>query len=144
MRKLKIFITIFVLYEFVMLSVLQIPTYCNAIFNYNFCAMYNFKYFLLCLMLPVLCGLVIWWTPEFARMLCPNKCACDKTSHTIKNQDNDSDEMSKQYLEKLLTSAIMVGIHKFATSHPKTRETLDNIINTLTNTKFAKTKKKKS
>ena len=141
MRKLKIFITIFVLYEFVMLSVLQIPTYCNAIFNYNFCAMYNFKYFLLCLMLPVLCGLVIWWTPEFARMLCPNKCACDKAPQTIHDKDMYHDEMSKQYLEKLITSAIMIGVQKFATSHPKTEKVFDNIFDALTTPK--KTKKKK-
>ena len=143
MRKIKIFITVLVLYEFVMLTILQIPNYCVAFFNKNFCAAYNFKYFFMCVMLPALVGLVIWWLPEIARLFCPNKCQCDTSSRTTQNKDVDKDELSKQYLEKLITSAIMIGVHKFATSHPKTRETLENIISAFSNTQKTKPKKKK-
>ena len=57
-----------------MLTILQIPKFCTAFFNYNFCYVNNFKYFLLCIMLPVLIGLFVWWTPEMAHAVCPNKC----------------------------------------------------------------------
>ena len=143
MRKLKIFITIFVIYEFVMLAILQIPNFCVAVFNHNFCYMNNFKYFLMCVMVPVLLMLFLWWMPDIARPFCKNKCQCDAHPHEIQNNNITQDEISKQYLEKLISSAIMIGVQKFAKSHPKTTKTFDNIIDILSNTKPDKTKKKK-
>jgi len=141
MRKIKTVITILVLYEFVMLTILQIPNYCIAFFNKNFCSAYNFKYFLMCVMLPALVGLVMWWAPEIARALCPNRCSCD-ASRSKAPKDIDRGDMSNQYLEKLITSAIMLGVHKFAARHPKTRETLNSIISALTEAQPTKKKKK--
>ena len=134
MRKIKIFITVLILYEFVMLTVLAVPSYCTAFFNYNFCDINNFKYFLLCVMLPTLVGLFIWWMPDIARILCPNRCnAKPEPDKTIKNIFNEI--ISKQDIEKFITAAIIMGIQKFATTHPKTAETFDNILDILKNAK---------
>lgn len=136
MRKIKIFITILVLYEFVMLTVLQISNYCNAIFNNNFCATDNFKYFLLCVMLPVLVMLFFWWMPEIARPFCSNKCQCEM-------QQLESHKSTSPDIEKLITTAIIMGVHKLAMQHPKTKKILDNISDILTDVKIGKKKQRK-
>ena len=136
MRKIKIFITVLVLYEFVILTILQIPDYCIAFFNNNFCAMDNFKYFLFCVMLPALFGLVCWWAPELASPFCKNKCQCE--NHQIESHKSTSSD-----IEKLITTAVIVGVHKLAMQHPKTKEILDNISDVLTGIKPDKKRKNK-
>lgn len=141
MRKIKIFITILVLYEFVILTVLQISNYCNAIFNNNFCATDNFKYFLLCVMLPVLVMLFFWWMPEIARPFCKNKCQCEETHLEQTSNIKESREIiSRDDMERLVTGAIIMGIQKFASMHPKTTKAFNNIIDALQNTKKIKKK----
>jgi len=95
----------------------------------------NFKYFLLCIMLPALFGLVCWWVPELSRTICSNKCQCE-THQTETNKSASPD------IEKLITTAIIMGVHKLAMQHPKTKEILDNISDVLTNVKTDKKKKK--
>lgn len=141
MRKIKIFITILVLYEFVILTVLQISNYCNAIFNNNFCATDNFKYFLLCVMLPVLVMLFFWWMPDIAKPFCKNKCQCEETHLEQTSNIKESREIiSRDDMERLVTGAIIMGIQKFASMHPKTTKAFNNIIDALQNTKKIKKK----
>ena len=116
-----------------MLTILQIPKFCTTFFNYNFCMVNNIKYFLLCIMLPVLIGLFIWWIPEMARAICPNKCNI-KTDTDINIKNIFNEIISKQDIERFITAAIIMGIQKFATNHPKTTETFDNILDVLKNT----------
>ena len=139
MRKIKIFITVFVLYEFVMLTVLQIPDYCNVFFNHTFCAYGGFKYFLLCIMLPVLFGLIVWWSVDIARIFCHGKCKIQtEPDTTIKDIFNEI--ISKQDIEKFITAAIIMGIQKFAVKHPETTEVFGNILDVLKNTNQKKSK----
>lgn len=124
-----------------MLIILQIPNYCNFVFNYNFCDMGGFKYFLLCIMLPVLIALFVWWVPDVVRALCPHKCEIKpEPDITVKNIINEI--ISKQDIEKFITAAIIMGIQKFATNHPKTTEVFDNILDVLKNTNAEKSKNK--
>ena len=140
MRKIKIFITVLVLYEFVMLTILQIPDYCSGIFNNNFCDTSTFKYFLLCIMLPALFGLFVWWLPDIGRLLCPNRCAIKpEPDPSLKSIFNEI--ISKQDIEKLITAAIIMGIQKFAKNNPKTTEVFDSILDVLKNTKPISAKK---
>ena len=139
MRKIKIFITIFVLYEFVMSTILQIPGACNTFFNRGFCEASNFKYFLMCLMVPGLLILFFWWMPDIARPFCKNKCQCDESCIEQKPIQKES-IISHDDLERIVTSAIVLGIHKFAALHPKTTKVFDNIVDALNNTKKIKKK----
>lgn len=126
MQRIKIFITILVLYEFVLMTILQIPDYCVSVFNYNFCETNSFKYFLLCLMLPISVGLFIWWMPEIARLLCPNRCNMKiEEKESAKNMFDKI--ISKQDLERFITTAIIMGIQKFVASHPKAKEVIDDV-----------------
>ena len=124
------------LYEFVMTTVLQIPGFCNTFFNHGFCDVGNFKYFLVCVMLPGLFVLFLWWMPDIARPFCKNKCQCEM-------QQLESHKSTSPDIEKLITTAIIMGVHKLAMQHPKTKKILDNISNVLKNVKTDKNKKGK-
>ena len=113
MHRIKVFLTILILYEFMVLTILQIPSYCIYIFNSNFCAQIHFKYFLLCVMLPAMTGLVFWWAPEVSRLFCKNKCQCEPENNNI---------LSKQNLERLLTAIITMGLEKFLEYRTKNKK----------------------
>jgi len=141
MRKIKIFITLLMLYEFVITTVLQIPGFCNTFFNHGFCDVGNFKYFLMCVMLPGLFVLFLWWMPDIARPFCKNKCQCEETHLEQTSNIKESREIiSRDDMERLVTGAIIMGIQKFASMHPKTTKAFNNIIDALQNTKKIKKK----
>ena len=113
-----------------MVVVLAVPKYCVGVFNYNFCEISNLKYFLFCVMLPTLIGLFVWWVPDIVRALCPNKCIAKPAQNiSIKNIFNEI--ISKQDIEKFIGAAIIMGIQKFAATHPKTAAAFDDIMNAL-------------
>ena len=142
MRKIKIFITILMLYEFVITTVLQIPSFCNTFFNRGFCDVGNFKYFLMCFMLPGLFVLLLWWMPEIAKPFCKNKCQCEESNleQPQHPQKGTNDIISHDDMERLVTGAIIMGIQKFASMHPKTTKAFNNVIDALQNTKKIKKK----
>ena len=104
MQKPKIIITGLLLYEFVMITLLQISDYCNAVFNVKFCLMGTFKYFMLCIMVPVFVWLIIWWIPTISGIVCPNKCKCENQTKT--------DVIPKE-IQNLVMATIIFGIKKF-------------------------------
>ncbi len=115
MKKLKIFTTLFIIYEFVVITVLQIPVFCNALFNYNFCGFGGFKYFLFCVMLPTLVCLLFWWLPR-------------KEIETKKSsQDILFDLLPPQYIKRFLIAVVIVGLRKFIMSHPRTRNFMNDV-----------------
>lgn len=133
MHGLKVFITIFVLYEFVMIILLQVPDYCIHVFNQNFCDDIAFKYFLICVVLPVLIGVFIWWIPDILRLLCNRGCKMNTPKETI--HDVLKQIILPQDIERLITAAIIMGIQKFSQTHPKTQAIFDDMLNALKNTK---------
>ena len=142
MRKIKIFITVLFLYEFVILTILQIHGFCNSFFNYNFCHMNNFKYFLMCIIVPGMIGLFIWWMPEIGRLMCQNKCKIEEKPEKS-SKEIFHEILSASDVEKFIVGAVLHGIHNFATNHPKTTKSVDNILSLLKNTDIKNKKKKK-
>lgn len=131
MRKLKIFTTVFVLYEFVMLTVLQINRYCLSWFNLNFCEYATFKYFLMCVVVPISIALLIWWMPEISRLFCHNKCQCEQNKpESVKDAVHEI--ISKQDIERLIMAAVVMGVQKFVTNHPMAKETFADILKVVT------------
>ena len=131
MRRFKIFVTIFVLYECVMLTILQVYNYCVGVFNLNFCEQGAFKYFLLCIMLPLLVGIFIWWLPDIARLICNKSCKTPPAPQPETIRDILHEIVSRQDIERLITTAIIMGIQKFAQTHPKTKTVFDSLLDTL-------------
>ena len=132
MRKAKFILTIFLLYEFVMVSVLQIPGYCEKVFNNNFCLMAGYPYWLMCVILPVSIMLFIWWVPDIAKLICRNSCNI-KRDIEPNNEIKDvlHEIVSAKDIERLITAAIIMGIQKFASNHPETKKTFDNILDVI-------------
>ena len=121
MRKFKIFITCFVLYEFVAITILQVQSFCYGIFNINFCEMNHYKYFLFCVMIPVLIGLIFWWVPK--------KTDDDTQEKTLKEILIDS--IPKQYIKRFVIAAIIIGVRRFIMSYPRAKKFIDNVNNFL-------------
>ena len=107
MQRFKVFTTIFLLYEFVAISVLHINRACVWLFGKNFCMVSDFKYFVCCVMVPVLIGLIIWWWPK-------------------KEQKYD-----KNYLIKFAVIMIFVAIRHLMRKYPKTRHFFDEVSDAL-------------
>lgn len=125
MRKLKVFLTILLLYEFTILTVLQIPRYCVGFFTPHFCNI-SFRYFFMVIVLPALITLFVWWMPEISRLFC-RKCQCE-VPHEKSIKDNVKEIVSDQDIERLISAIIVAGMQKFVSKHPKTTETLSDII----------------
>ena len=121
MRKFKIFTTFFVLYEFVMITILQIHSFCIGVFNQNFCEMNHYKYFLFCVMIPVLIGLIFWWIPK--------RNYDDTQEKTLKEILIDS--IPKQYIKRYIIAAIIIGVRRFIMSYPRAKNFIDNVNNFL-------------
>ena len=69
-------------------------------------------------------------------------CFSTFDTHQSEPQRNkDQEIISKQDIEKFITTAIVVGIQKFAATHPRTKEIFDNVTDVI---KGAETKKKKA
>ena len=95
MKKIKIIITVFSVYELLLLTILQVPRFCRYFLGLNFCASGGFKYFVINIMIPILLGLIVWWWPK-------NKCQCE-----CNNQQNN-----KQDIEQLIISEIIAELKK--------------------------------
>lgn len=138
MRKFKIFITYFILYEFVVLTILQIPRYCIYVFNGHFCNV-SFRYFLMCMVVPITVGLILWWIPDISKHFC-GECQCDQGAD-IKKNDNQKQIISKEDIEHLVATAAVAGIKKFISTHPKTTKTVNDILDVFMKPDNNKTKK---
>ena len=126
MQKFKIFLTCFVLYEFAAITILQIQSFCDVVFNHNFCELNNYKYFLFCIMIPVLMGLVYWWIPKISPDVVKEKSL----------KEIFIDAIPKQYISRLITAAIIIGIKKFVSNYPKTKKILDNVLKNIAKNKY--------
>ena len=119
MRKFKIFTTVLILYEFVILMILHTHHYCVSIFNTGFCNT-SFKYFLMCIVIPTLFVLIAWWWPDMKRKMC-NKCQCETKEESVKY-------VLKEDIEHLITALIITGIQKFISKHSKTTKVFNDVL----------------
>ena len=141
MRKLKLFITFLLLYECVILTILQIPKYCLGLFNIAFCTI-SFRYFLMCFMVPVFFGIFLWWLPDISRLFCPQRCKYEpESAPDIKIQDVLHEIISKIDIERLIMAAVVMGIQNFSKNHPRAQNAFDYALDAL---QRAKNKTKKS
>ena len=127
-----------------MLTILQIPRYCTGVFTINFCAHTSFKYFLFCIMLPVIVCIFLWWIPELSRLFCSR--ACDATVEQQPKSSGDilREIISNKDIERFITTAIITGIQKFSKKHPKTTAVFDEILTAMQNSNKKKTIKNSS
>lgn len=87
----------------------------------------------MCLLVPCLIALFLWWIGDISRIFC-GKCQCEMP-HEKTVSDKVSEITSKQLIEHLITTAIIAGIDKFASTHPKTKKKIQDIAKVISDKK---------
>lgn len=131
--RMKIYGTIFAIYEMFVILFLHSKTYCNSIFTINFCMDGVEKYFTFCVVVPVAVFLVFMWIGEIRKsirrrhsLLYRAKDAVQEVATEIKEKVTET--ISPQYLEKLITATLLIGVKKYADKNPKARGFLKEVI----------------
>lgn len=131
--KLKIYVTIFAVYEIFAILFLHSKSTCNDIFTTNFCLDGVSKYFIFCVAIPVVISLIIIWVNETRKYFRNRhsffyraKSAVQDMASEIK--DRFSSKVSPQYFERLITAILIIGVKRYADKNPKAREFLKEVI----------------
>jgi hypothetical protein len=122
MRKFKIFFTLFVIYEFVIVVILHRLDYCTNFFALNFCEYQIYKYLFMCLMLPVLIGVLLWWWHDISGA---NK------SCNVESQNTNDNTISRHDIEYFVSTLVLIAIQHFFKKHKKTESIFFDILNAM-------------
>lgn len=75
----------------------------------------------MCLMLPALVGVILWWWPQMA---------CDKKSCDADTENNDN-TLTRNDIEYFVSSLVLMGIQHFFKKHKKTESIFFDILNAM-------------
>lgn len=124
--------TVFSLYEIIAAIMLHCPRTCDAMFGGKFCMSGGFKYFIGMVVVPVIAMLICMWIHEiFAAhrmrhgMMRRAKNAARDAWDNVK--ERVSANVSRGDIEKFLMAAALVGVKKYVSKHPGTKNTLKKI-----------------
>ena len=84
-------------------------------------------------MLPGLVALFIWWMPNIARAVC-QRCETLPIKPVDTLHDMLQEIISAKDIERFITAAIIMGVQKFAQTHPKTQTVFDEIVRAIKKT----------
>lgn len=135
MLNTKICLTVLVVYEILAVIVVHMTRVCNAMFGMNFCADGGFKYFIACFAIPALAFLVWMWIHEIIvgverQHSVMHKARVALTDMVDDVKDKFAGKISAGDIEKFLAAAAIVGIRRYAQTHPHTKRMFDNIVAT--------------
>ena len=129
--KTKICFTVLSVYEILAVSMLHFQRVCDAMFPNVFCDSW-FRYFLFCIVIPLLVFLVIMWIREivlFHRRRRFFRRARNAVNGIISSiRDKVSEHVNMQDMEKIITAAVLVGIKKYADYHPGLRHHVNHVM----------------
>ena len=121
MRKLKIFTTIFVIYEFLVIMILHRQSYCAKIFELNFCESGSYRYFFMCFMIPIVAGVILWWLPEIS---C--KKSCDAEPEPVPDKT-----ITRGDIEYFVSGVLLIILQHFFKKHKQTKSIFLDILNAM-------------
>lgn len=129
--KSKICFTIFTIYEIVAVSAMHFQRICDSMFPPTFCDGW-FRYFLFCVVVPLLVFLIFMWIHEIVRFR-RRRSFIRRARNTISGiltsiRGRVSEHVSVQDMEKIITAAILVGIKKYADRHPSLRHNVNHVL----------------
>lgn len=105
-----------------MIILLQFRDYCTGLFNYNFCATEHFKYFLLCVMLPVSIMLFLWWWGDISRIFNSER----PQEKTFK--DIFFEMIPKVYIKRFIIAAVIIALRKMILRYPKAKNAINDVL----------------
>ena len=129
--KSKICFTVLTIYEIVAVSAMHFQRICDAMFPTAFCDSW-FRYFLFCVVVPLLVFLIVMWIREIVRFhrrrsfIRHARNTVNGILNTIRGKV--SEHINMQDMEKIITAAILVGIKKYADRHPNLRRNVNHVI----------------
>ena len=129
--KSKICFTAFAIYEVVAVSALHFQRICDAMFGVPFCNSW-FRYFLFCVVVPLFVGLILMWVREIVRFR--RRRSFIRRARNMVNgiltsiRGKISEHIDIADLERIVTAAVLVGIKKYADSHPNLRQHVNHVI----------------
>lgn len=132
MLRLKIWFTIFTLYEIAAILLLHCMRTCDAMFGATFCNDHAFKYFVWCVAVPLLVFLIAMWIHEIfignrrRRFIHRAGAAARGVFDDVK--ERVSEHVSRQEIEGLITAAVVMGIKKLADKFPNAGENMRQIM----------------
>lgn len=134
--KSKIYFTIFVVYEIAAGFLLHYPRTCDAMFGGTFCMSGVFKYFVGLVAVPLLTYVICMWIREIMLAHRRRHSIVYRTKNAVEDmwdsvKDRVSQNITTADIEKYLTAAVLIGIKKYVEKHPKTKTTLNNVIESL-------------
>ena len=129
--KSKICFTAVVIYEIIAVSVLHFQRLCDAMFPTPFCDSW-YRYFLFCIIVPLV-GILVWmWISEFIRLHRRRKFirrAKNTVSGIVSSvRGKISEHFDSQDLERIITAAVLIGIKRYIDRHPNIRRNVNDVI----------------
>lgn len=129
--KSKICFTVLTIYEIVAVSAMHFQRICDAMFPTAFCDSW-FRYFLFCVVVPLLVFLIVMWIREIVRLR-RRRSFIRRARNTVNEilasiRGKVSEHINVQDMEKIITAAILVGIKKYADRHPNLRHNVNHVI----------------
>lgn len=129
--KSKICFTVLTIYEIVAVSAMHFQRICDAMFPTAFCDSW-FRYFLFCVVVPLLVFLIVMWVREIVRFR-RRRSFIRRARNTVNEilagiRGKVSEHIDVQDMEKIITAAILVGIKKYADRHPNLRHNVNHVI----------------
>lgn len=129
--KSKVCFTVLAVYEIIAVSALHFKRVCDAMFPTAFCDSW-FRYFLFCVAVPLLVFLIFMWIREIVRTRRRRRFI--RRARNVVNgilasiRGRIAENIDWPHMEKIITAAILVGIKKYADSHPGLRRHVSNIM----------------
>lgn len=129
--KSKICFTVLTIYEIIAVSAMHFQRICDAMFPAAFCDSW-FRYFLFCVVVPLLVFLIVMWIREIVRFR-RRRSFIRRARNTVNEilasiRGKVSERINVQDMEKIITAAILVGIKKYADRHPNLRHNVNHVI----------------
>lgn len=137
MLKLKIYSTVFVLYEILAVLLLHCPYTCDAMFGASFCNDSVFKYFIALLAVPAVVGLIVMWIMHIIHairrrhsFLYRAQEAVEDVAGSIKKTLKES--VSSKDIEKYIVAALAAGVKKYSDKNPELKKSFGRIVGAIT------------
>ncbi len=122
MLRMKIWFTIFAIYEIVAIILLHCTRTCDAMFGTMFCNDHAFKYFIWCVAVPTLVFLMAMWIREIV-MGGRRRRFFNRAGHAIHDAYDDVKErvienVTPKDITGLISAAVLLGIKKLSEKYP--------------------------
>lgn len=129
--KSKICFTALAVYEMLAVTFLHFKRLCDSFFSAQFCDSW-YRYFLFCVIVPVIVLLILMWIREIVRYR-RRRTFIRRARNTISGiisslRGRITENIDVRDMEKIITAAVLVGIKKYADRHPSLRDNVNHVM----------------